>query len=284
MLNRPLDPSSMSLRELSQRVPGWVRGAVTGLTMIPVAWWGWTWSGPYRWLAELQSRIMDGSYSVTLALVCSWLLVLVPTSMLVYPAALSRYGSLTAEQIRDRQVREARLNATMLRWDVRGLMFGVGFLAFGALAALRVATLGALQDVTVAQLASGANESDWVRVPLEDADYAAGLVEEGGLAHWTVPLIDPAAPNAPVAAFITFTTSHVGADRPDTDAGVISLRPLSQQAAVVLEEYSVPVAEHTVLVDLDDSPDESRDLMKIFGGLGTVLTLICGGLVRRRGL
>ena len=28
MLNRLLDPSSMSLRELSQRVPGWVRGAL----------------------------------------------------------------------------------------------------------------------------------------------------------------------------------------------------------------------------------------------------------------
>lgn len=279
--NQPPPPGS--LRERAERVPGPVRHALLFGTLLLAGVWAWTWSGPYRWLVELQSEHLGHYYPVPTFLLL-WLGMALPASWVVYPWALERYGALTPEQVARNKAREARALALLSRWEVKGLILGVTFLGIGAFSALKAWSAGALVDASVSALAADQHQSGWVRIPLDTMLLDAAVVEERGRSStWTVPLADAEHPGAALAVFVAFSTTNTDAPELPLDGeGVVATLPLSNEARTILEEGGVPVAEHTVVVDLDEAPGELWFMAKVFGLLGGALAAVCGLVFARR--
>ena len=71
------------LRSYSMRVPLWIRLLVLMPCFVAPGYWALTFSGPYLWVAELQTGPRGGEYSAALAYLLPCLLLLLFAGALI---------------------------------------------------------------------------------------------------------------------------------------------------------------------------------------------------------
>ena len=64
-------------------VPGVIRFGLLGLSCLGFAYSWYDFSGPYYWLAELQAKMFDGEYYLTLTALLTFLICLLPAVLIV---------------------------------------------------------------------------------------------------------------------------------------------------------------------------------------------------------
>ncbi len=79
----PVEKGLNLLRSYSMRVPMWIRLVVIGVALVVPAYWAVTYSGMFRWVAELQMGGETGEYSATLAFLVPCLFFLLPGLALI---------------------------------------------------------------------------------------------------------------------------------------------------------------------------------------------------------
>ncbi len=249
-------------------IPGPIRfGVVAGALGLAGYWWA-TYSGLYRWLAELQIGWFEG-YDLILTGVLTILFTLVPPVVLL--GALAARLPAPKEGPRwDSDAIEAwiRANQGLL---VAGLI-GVGLLGFGVVQLARSALYGSLTTVELASLEKGEPPPSRF-VELEGAPLwgmSVGVEGEHQVT-WFTPL--QSKPTGPVALLLEVDARQLefGSVNRAQKAykGTLSTS-VSGLARTALTTKGVPLAEPTWVLDVGHSPGETRSMGFAFSAMGAV--------------
>jgi hypothetical protein len=264
-------------------IPGPIRGlAIVGSLGLAGYWWA-TYSGLYRWLAELQIAWFDG-YELILTGVLCCLFTVLPTMLVLVvisrrlPPPADR-PSMSAAEV------EAWIQGHYGRIVVGAL--SVGLLGVGLFQLVAYARLGELTDFDVAAVEEGAApQSRYVRLDgAPEWSQAVGVEGEHDVTFY-VPL--RSAPRAPVAVVLEVAESQLkygGVNRSQRHfEGTLSSN-LTGLARTVLVKKGVKFAEPLWVLDAGHSPRETRDMGAAFttmGGIGSLLLAAWIAFRRRR--
>ncbi len=264
-------------------IPGPVRGlAIAGTLGLAGYWWA-TYSGLYRWLAELQIAWFDG-YELILTGILTCLLAVVPT-MIVLVAISRRLPPPTDSPRMSAAEVESWIQGHSGRLVAGGI--SVGLLGFGLFQSVACARLGDLTDFDVAAVERGAApQSRYVRLDgTPEWARAVGVEGEHDVSFY-VPL--RSGPRAPVALVLEVTQNQLdsgGANRSQRHfEGTLSSN-LTGLARTVMVKKGVKLAEPLWVLDVGHNPRQTRDMAAAFttmGGIGLLLLAAWMAFRRRR--
>jgi hypothetical protein len=247
------------------------------------SYWAFTYSGPYRWLAELQLRWF-GAYSEQ----ATFLLLLVgfglPTLRVV--RGLGRAGLLPIDSPTQqaRAMSQMRFFLALRPWLLLGGA-GVAFV-FAGLRDGREASAGKqFELVTCAQLEAGGDPpGNWFMLadnPLWDLKVEAGQ----NYGDWLfVPLVSPQWSAArPVGAVLKIDRNGKGALDGPLFVGARARTGLPGMVRVRFEEAGLRV-ERALVLELGANPAHKAKYARIFVWLGPVLAVVgaIGGAITWR--
>jgi hypothetical protein len=137
----------------AQRVPGWLRAFILLSSLAPAAWFSLTQTGPYLWLADVQSNLLGAYYPVLTGLFV-FVLFLVPAGLIVQVLASVMPSERRAES-------DAQAAARLARQDqaIRNLVYPIALVGLGVVA-LVIAAWSAASAVMMGELAAYTLQSD----------------------------------------------------------------------------------------------------------------------------
>jgi hypothetical protein len=280
----------------AQRVPAALRALlVTPCLALPL-YWGVTYSGPYRWLAEAQLA-HGGSYEVTLTGLGLVLLLLLPALAAVQLLGRRYAGRGEPRDVAAIAAKAAANEAWLL--SHRGRLFGAGlgavltlmglyFLADGALA-------GSLQAVDAAALEAGAAPTGrYVELTgaVRMAERVAVSESTNGstIERYYLPVTSPGAPGAAGARVYLETyrsglVAHADELRSGRVRGMLSENALPGVAQTELAARGVTLPARYWVLDYNRSPDDVIGMGRAFAVMGLVIGALSGAawwLLERR--
>ena len=256
-----------------QAIPGWLRGLIVGpcvlLGVVLGAYWWWSYSGLYQWLAEGQIYLM-GSYFpvytgifnlVLTAFVCAVpaiLILYLLVKLEVYPPdgtpALVDASKLRGEAV-DRWLKRHI-------WLLIFLGIGLTGLIVGSVLYLSGATAGARTDLRLEDLEAGATPaSRWVRVRGKLLWDAAVTFGQRGPPDTYVPMVSPQwRPGQPVSLYVrVYEHQKADATAPELE-GMLALGGLPGVVRTRFEQHGpAPMARYELLA-LGDQPQRSVEI------------------------
>lgn len=263
----------------------WANGAVLLIALVAAAYFAWSYSGPYRWLAELQMRLW-GSFQAVLTFLLTLILLFAPPLKV-----LQRWGPRPTHSAEEPVAVAAADSTTQptgsfLVW-LQVLIAGA-VLAFLGIRDRQTLQPGATASrVSCAELeANGPPESGWLEVdgiPLRDAKVEA---QHNYGEYVYVPLVSPSwSAGRPIPVVLRL-------DRHGPRPGNVTVYPGTRVADGMpgfvrsrYEDAGLDVAQAVVL-DFGRTPADGAALARIAIIAGPVLLLagLVGALVtwRRR--
>ncbi len=163
----------------------WTRriGPALALGMLFVSVYNlWTYSGPYRWVAEFQLDMPGASYDVTLTFLLTYLMWLIACLPVLIPLRIVN-GHWGADPAIEEWIDNNRLTLVL------GLV-AVGLTGWGAFFAVDASSMGDLTPVDVGTIESGAEPaSRWVELHGGVArPHLARGVETSDATHYYLPV------------------------------------------------------------------------------------------------
>jgi hypothetical protein len=273
------------LAERARRVPAVLRFALLAPALGFPIYWGFTYTGPYRWLAEWQLKTWD-SYEVLLSGLCPMMVLLFGAGLLIHAAAgffPEKDGSETASAVTD-----------YIEQHPYPIAFGlvaVGCLLIGGWLLADSYRIGDLTPTKVKTLESGAEPSsrfvDLKGGRFRDAEVLG--VQEDTTEKFFVPLSSKAGGPAVVYVQVSqFDWEFRGDElRQNIRQGVLYRNGLP---GLVREDFkragTLEGEEHWVL-EFGESPDNIRGLASILASSGcclgfAVAIFVVIGVIRRK--
>jgi hypothetical protein len=253
-------------------------------------YWGFTYSGPYRWLAEWQLEKLGG-YRVMLTGLVTLLITLVPVGLLVMLLGARSTPQLSPEGLAAARARDELhmqwIRDRQYRLIAAGLSVGIALV--GCYLAITGATAGARTFVEVSTLERGRQPPSYYvelrgRLLFEEA---AAVSKRGSSATKVyVPIVSDAwRPGQPVRAYLETYDSWI--ERYSSDlatgryVGVLSDLALPGVAQTTLTERGLrPTAPYWVL-DYRQDPQEQTYMGLGFVGTGAVWGTLTAWVWRR---
>jgi hypothetical protein len=291
----------VEFRRRMQAVPWPIRlglvGTAWALGLLLALFWWWTYTGPYRWLTELQLRLFDAYFPFY-----TWAVVFVLTGvagslvafLLLLPLALTRRPVAEA----DDRAAAARVDAWMRAHRLRmfGLLVGVVGAVGGAFLLAVGLTAGKLTAVSAAALEAGQDPgSRWLQVQgrprAEDdlvmEDPGGGPMEQD---HYLPLVSEQWRQGQPVAVYLKASGPRFvevkGRLRGGTYEGLAWPSGLPGPVRVEFEKRGLTPARNYLLLDYGNRPGNMVDIGALFLclGLGVLgVTAVAWGVMAYRG-
>lgn len=272
-----------------QALPNGLRilALVVGLG-LPIYWWI-TYSGLYRWLAEVQIGWFDGYYAILTGLLtivgvlCPAVLLLVPVAKLLEPAP--RPGPPDrVEKTPPSPAEQARISDAWIQRNIGWIFLGillVGLVGTGIYFQIRALSFGEKTRIDLASLERGeAPASDWIEIQARPA-WPETIPTKDDRTHW---LYTPArtTPGTPAALILEIRGRKADFGRTKW-AGTLSRRAPGIVVSA-LAKRTETVVDRPWVLEVGGSPSKFQAVAS--GMFGTaVMFLIIGGVVwvvRRR--
>lgn len=265
-----------------QRLPKVVQVGVLLVSVVLPLYWALTYSGLYRWLAEVQLDLL-GSYYVMLTGLISGTAVL---CVLVFPLAL--LSRLFEKASRDGGAHApAAPDSSMEEWVLanRGLFVAVltciGLAGTTLYFQVRAATLGDLHSITLESLEAGTEPpSYWVNVEGQPSwSETLSLADQGHAPTYYVPM--RSGPSRGPALLLELRHDRPSDRRAWT--GTLNTAPGPIRSAVEDPNTQSPVW----VLEVDSFPAKLQLFANMFGAMTLCMLAMLGGFMawrrRRRG-
>ena len=137
----------------AQRVPGWLRALILLSSVAAGAWFSLTQTGPYAWLADVQSNLLGAYYPVLTGLLVV-VLFLIPSGLVVQALASFMPSERKAES-------DAQAAARLARQDqaIQNLVYPIALVGLGVVS-LVIAAWNAGSALMMGELAAYTLQSD----------------------------------------------------------------------------------------------------------------------------
>lgn len=259
--------------------------------VMPGFWWG-TYSGPFRWLAELQLRIL-GSYSPVLT--AAILFAVCVGAVFGILVLLARKVAFTEEQVRGEHERSARQNAWVQQHGIElgGAITMVIFGGLGLFSLTHARLIGPLTDLDVAALESGtAPPSHYVQLSAKLRKWDGLVVTEEGSGYRTptyyYPLASiPGSDEVRAAVVLEITEPQLDEHGESLSGGVYvgTLHRIPGFIRSELAHQGVALADRAWVLDYLDGPGKDQELGLLYlalAGTAVLVMIIARGLRHRR--
>jgi hypothetical protein len=282
MLERMSRPTRWQARV--RAVPVWIRIVLVVPPLLLTAYWAFTYSGLYRWIAELEIGI-SGSYTPFLTMALCALASLSVSLVAVALIAFSRGDEADRDASSLDRAPPFDLDAWLRehRLLLIGMIMAPMFLAVAGYFLVQGATAGALSRISATALEAGeAPASRYVDLEGRLASSHAAAIEEThqGSKSTTlyVPIVSPGwTPDEPVAAFLAIDGVSLELDAHELAGGqyrgVLAKNDLPGLARTDLEGRLTTASPYWVL-EHGKSPDDALMLGTVFGTIGSLAGLL----------
>jgi hypothetical protein len=234
-----------------------VEQALAVVLMAVAGYCWWTYSGPYRWAAELQMKLFGSYFPMISALI----VVVVP--LLVIRLAL--YRTLAPHP-----------SDAASAGKVHPLALGLGGLVLagmGGIAWWDGSRMTLAPTTALAMEGGEAPPSRWLRIEGEPQEDWAVTYGEKHRQDAFVPFVSPGwTPERPVAVVVKVGRGRSLGNGPVQ--GVVSRAGLPGPVRVVFEEGGLPLDRRHLVIELGGDPDKEKVFGAIFGGIGALLVVI----------
>lgn len=258
-------------------------------TIALTAWWGWSYSGPYKWLASLQINLFGGYHPAL-----TWTLLIV--GMLIGELFVIRLlcGYLNSaradipEHFRPHEITESKplrrgtpFAMLVHSLPVQCVAVGLGLFAVGAYVAYRLPTMNHLCKMTIDQLAAGvAPDSNWIE--LEAVAHFDQIVSiKRSINEYYIPLT-PATYSigTPVIAYVSMYTLSITPKLNGVTKfnGIIDFDGLPGMVRSEFESRGFGPASSYMLIEHARTPDDKRALSNRLM-IGGIITAFAGALI-----
>lgn len=274
--------------ERAALVPVWVRALAFGAPVLLCAYWGLTYSGLYRLLAELQLSLF-GAYMMVLTGAFTLLVCILPGAMIVqllgaYYEANADIGSLP-QQHRSLDL-SAQLNNAPRR--IVALIAGAALALFGVYQLVVGALAGEELTIPLATLARGDDPpSSWVRVEGAYLRMDEAISFDDDRRERIFVPVDTGSPRA--ALFVELSTYERDGNTIELFSGTLpGMLYEDGLPGLVREEFARrgALADRYWLLDYRDSPASHFGMGSIFIAVGLammLMTALVWVIMRRRG-
>jgi hypothetical protein len=248
---------------------------------VPTVYWAATYSGPYRWIAEMQLRWM-GMYEGGITFVLALFLVLVPllgVRFLVKKLAFSKQREEGADPGWWQQVSKYFA-------DLMLVLIGVIFVGVGAFLYFRVMGEAQATAVDVADLEGGKRAGKlWLEVSGRLLFDDAGAVEKNHVTTYYAPVVSESwSSGNPVAVYLEVHERDLGQELKNKAVGkykgMVTVGGLPGMAREDLKKRGFGPAEGYVMLDYKNGPADvqkgARHLMIAGAVVGAVGLVIAG--------
>lgn len=271
-------------------IPLVLRLAAIGVGLgVPIYWW-FTYSGLYRWLAEVQIGWFDGYYAILTGVLSIALFflplvaLLIPLSNLFERPPTPQEARAAQEQAVSKAVDQALITDAWLQRNFGWLLLGilvVGLGGTGAWFQVRVLMIGEKAPLDLAALEAGTTpQSTWVEFDARPS-WFEGLSVKG---KHTTRVYAPVRSSAgrPAALLVEVFERKVNRGR-TAWTGLLTRRPPGLVATAIAKRPERFNPEPWVL-EVDATPESVQQIATVmFGTAGMFLGIgLIIGLVRRR--
>lgn len=253
------------------RVPSYIRFPLLFGAMALTGYWAWSYSGPYRWIAEFQLEA-SGSYSVTLNVALSFLLLCLPVMALLFGLSFL---------FREDSPGNPPLDAEA--WIRRNYLFLLGGLLLVAGLVIWIYSLGfgPLTPVSLAELARGEPPSRYVTVRgVPEVEHGISIREDS-VTKVYFPLRAEDGARGPVHVFVSMYEARAETDLAEGEyTGLLWRDNLPGLAISAYDKEGIERAASYWLLAHGEDPELFRVLGLSCGAVGAVIVALTA-LVRR---
>ncbi len=271
------------MSRLTLGIPQKIRDAAALGCLALAAYFGFTYSGPFRWLAELEMRLMGRYYTFLTGMLVLLGLML----MLLLPLQLARKLGVLGDPAASPEEHAQYIQAHTERWKKRQpaitvLMLGAALSFVGVRDWLRAQQGAQLEQVSIAALESGKRPaSTWVEVA--DASPAWNATLEWEVGHTKNSFVPVVSTNwrdgQPIALVLKLSSST----RVDKEVGVSAFRGASDAEGLpgaidgAFRDAQLNTANALVL-EVGNKPTDRQTLAHFALGGGILALLVGCGL------
>jgi hypothetical protein len=252
-------------------------------------YWMFTYSGPYRYLAELELKWL-GSYSVAgtfLLVAFGWALLFGIVSLLLFGVRkdmAARFRSLTSKQVLMHQDIWAAMPPAWVRLRLARFVALLTCLGMGAWYFYSGATAGALQQLDAADFQSGKLHSRVVYADVRGRLSQKYLANDEDEIY--IPMAGSAGPSAPIRVIVSTTRSQMRKQIRGQADGIYTVRGIADKWLPADIKYTFAkngytLADSVWVVRAGHSPSSDRQMALIALALGIVLAGIIKHLENR---
>jgi hypothetical protein len=259
---------------LVQGIPNSVQGVLLTLCFLLVGYWGWSYSGPFRWLAEVQMRALGGYYWGATWIVLS-LMCFVVVAM-VLRLLRERAGLDVASLERRAWFRNIRPTYEEFESVLAFVMLAAILWYFAIPGIQRQLQAGECARVQIGSINSGElPDSTWLEVEGGVARWNERIEWQHGARYRYVPLVAPGWTRQEPAHMLLKVNS---VQLPKFDVASASYRGMRDFDSLPtpvekrFKEAGIHLSSVTVL-DFESTPDNKRVVTWVFAGVALMLTL-----------
>jgi len=253
--------------------------ATFGVGLCAVIYWAYSYTGPYRWLAEFSLRAF-GSYSPKLAFMSTLLMFLLPSAVLRRfvnarsPAAAADYRRLVAEQ----NALTTRIQSGLILATLGAVLLFVG--GRDLLAAHAGTTL---VRTSCASIEAGTRPaSTWLNIQGTTRPDAAVATTESYHNHRYVPLVSNSWSKAqPLAVVLRFDDDREDDMSAASFEGGVSTEDLPGMVRTTYEAEGVQAGDALVLV-VGNLPGKHLTRSRFLSGAGLLAVAVGAFLIWRK--
>ena len=257
----------------------WALGGLFGVSLLAVIYCAYSYSGPYRWLAELSLSIF-GSYSPKFTFMLSVLLLLIPPAVLSVLLGLAPAAAAHAEQKRVAEAQAAKL-ARVQVWLILTTV-GAVFLFIGVRDLLAARAGASLIRTSCASIEAGnAPAGTWLEIEGTAIASAAVETEEGYAKHLYVPFVsDTWSKTQPLPVVLRLGATVRGDLNAHSYQGGLASEDLPGMVRTAYEAEGVQAANALVL-NVGSVPHDNLSTSQLMAA-GGLLGLLLGGFLTWR--
>jgi hypothetical protein len=254
---------------------------VFGVELLWVFYGAFTYSGIYRWLAELSLSVF-GSYEVRITFLLALVLLLVPTRILFVRFFPSADAQVSSEELaRKTEQANGRL-ARVQRWGTLGLL-GAGAIVLGIRGYLAAEAGATLERTSSARIEAGEEpQSTWLSIegtPLSDAPVET---KESHSQYLYVPLVSEGwTSDKPLRVILRFERDGAHNLESSVFQGGIAEDGLPGMVRERYEQAGVK-ADGALVLRVGAVPHDGVRFNEIVVGIGLLALLLGGFMTYRR--